>query len=146
MKKLVVLTVAAFLFAAVVPANAAARHTLPHRVKTLEGKVRALQTKVNRLDRFTHNCLAWDWAAIGWFGDDANETFGYMYVPDGAGAQPPFFTSALDIAPSPDTTAFYTPAIRPGCIRQVAARATAIRAELGGLSLANERRWRVRPR
>lgn len=145
MKKIVVLAVAAFLFAAVVPANAAARHTLPHRVKTLEGKVRALQTKVNRLHRFTHNCLAWDWAAIGWFGDP-NETFGYVYDPDGAGAQPPFFTSALDIAPSPDTTDFYVPAIRPGCIRQVAARATAMRAELGGLSLANERHSRVRPR
>ena len=145
MKKMLVLAVAAFLLAAVVPANAAARHTLPHRVSTLEGKVRALQTKVNRLHTFTHNCLAWDWAPIGWAGDPDGTT-GYMYDPDGSGAQPPFFTSALDIAPSPETTAFYAPAIRPGCLRQVAARASAMRAELDGLSLVDERYWRALPR
>jgi hypothetical protein len=145
MKKMVVLAVAAFLLAAVVPANAAARHTLPHRVSALEGKVRALQTRVNRLNAFTHNCLGWDWVAIGWFGD-ANETFGYTYDPDGAGAQTPFFTTALDVATSRDTTFFYAPAIRPRCLRQVAARTTAMRAELDGLSLSDERHWRARPR
>jgi hypothetical protein len=145
MKKMLVLAVAAFLLAAVVPANAAARHTLPHRVSTLEGKVRTLQTKVNRLHTFAHNCLAWNWVPIGWAGDP-NGTVGYMYDPDGAGAQPPFFTSALDVAPSPDTTFFYAPAIRPGCISQVRARASAMRTELDDLSLADERHWRVRPR
>ena len=145
MKKMLVLTVAAFLLAAVAPANAAARHTLPHRVSTLEGKVRALQMKVNRLHTFAHNCLAWDWVPIGWAGD-LNGASGYMYDPDGGGAQPPFFTTALDVAPSPETTAFYAPSIRPGCIRQVAARATTMRADLNGLSPANERHWRVLPR
>jgi hypothetical protein len=144
MKKMLVVAVAAFLLAAVVPANAAARHTLPHRVSTLEGKVRALQTKVNRLHTFTHNCLAWDWAPIGWAGDEPAS--GYMYDPDGNGAQPPFFTTALDIAPSPETTTFYAPTIRPACIRQVAVRTSAMRAELDGLSLADERHWRVLPR
>ena len=134
MKKAIVLVFAALLLAASLPAQASARHTLPHRVSALEAKVNGLQRKVNRLHAFAHNCLARDWAPIGWYGDERAGA-GYVFDNDGAGPATPFFTSALDIAASPQETAFYVATLDPGCLPRVAAAAAALRREawaLGG--------------
>src|SRR3712207_3146439 len=77
----------------VAPAEAA---TLTQRVRALETKVANLQTKVNRLHAFAHNCIAYDWWPLTSYGDweSGDATFGYLYDEgDGLG---PFLTTAID--------------------------------------------------
>jgi hypothetical protein len=112
-----VLVLAVFVLVLAAAPTASARHSLSHRVS-------ALETKVNALHKFTHNCLAADWVPIGWYGNES-QNWGYVFDNDGAGtAQAPFYTSALDIAPAPDQTAFVVAQVNPGCLSQIAARAS----------------------
>jgi hypothetical protein len=131
MRKAIVLASAALVLCAAVPADALARHTLAHRVRALETKVTALQTKVNALHRFTHNCLAWDWAPIAWYGNE-QAGFGYVFDNDGAGPAMPFYTTALDIAAVSTDTLFHVAVVNGGCLNQVAPPGSALRAELRG--------------
>jgi hypothetical protein len=132
MRKVVVLVAAALTLAVLVPAQADARHNIAHRVKVLEGKVKALQTRTNALYSFTHDCLAWDWVPLASYGDwtaPYNE-FGYDWrQPDGT----TFYTTALDYA-DPNSADFFAPAINPACRTQVATRAARLRAEVSELS------------
>ncbi len=134
MRKIVTLAAAAALVFAATPPSASARHTLAHRVSALETKVRTLQRKTTALRRFAHNCLAHDWAPIGWYGDAENGTAGYVFDNDAAGPQPPFLTSALDIASSPQETTFVVAIVNPSCLSQVARRSAALRSTASGFA------------
>lgn len=104
MKRMLVLALVAVIGAAL-PGEAAARHTLAHRVTALEKKVHALHT-------FAHNCLAADWVPIGWYGNEGAGV-GYMYDNDGANAtQAPFYTTALDVVAT----------VKVSCVGPIAAR------------------------
>ena len=127
MRKFLVLAAVALSVAVLSAPTASARHTLAHRVKTLE-------TKVNALTKFTNNCLAHDWAPIGWYGDAQNATAGYVYDNDGTGPQAPFFTSALDIAGSPQETTFVVATVNPSCLNQIARRTAGVRREVSGFA------------
>jgi hypothetical protein len=131
MRKTVILAAAALTLVVLVPAKADARHNIAHRVKALETKVTAVQRKVNALHTFTHNCLASDWAPIGWYGNEAMN-LGYVYDNDGAGAAAPFYTSALDIAP-PSAATFFIAIADANCLSQIRPRTTALKAELGAI-------------
>ncbi len=133
MRKLVLIVVAAASVIVLTAPSASARHTLAHRVSALQTKVSALQKKVNALHTFTHNCLARDWAPIGWYGDVEAGAFGYRYDNDGAGPQPEFFTSALDIAPSVAESTFVIAIVDSGCVSRIAARSVSATRELSAL-------------
>lgn len=133
MRKIAIVVAAGLAVASLVPAGAAARHNLAHRVSTLEAKVTALQRRTNALAKFTNDCIASDWVPIGWYGDETR-SLGYVFDNDGAGPLDPFYTSALDIASNAQQTAFYTVAVNPGCLGQVAARGTSLHAEVDTLS------------
>jgi hypothetical protein len=124
MKKVVVLVIAALALAVLMPAQASARHTLAHRVKVLEAKVKALRS-------FTHNCLGFDWVPIGWYGDFTNGTFGYLYDNDGAGPVAPFYTSALDVSGAPEQTTFIVAVVNPNCVSKIHARSAVLRRMAG---------------
>ena len=114
MKRMLVLALITVIGAAL-PGEAAARHTLAHRVTALEKKVNALHT-------FAHNCLAADWVPIGWYGNEGAGV-GYMYDNDGANpTQAPFYTTALDVAAAPAETAFVVASVKMSCVGQIAAR------------------------
>ena len=133
MRRIVLVVLATVSLAAIAAPAASARHTLAHRVSALESKVSALQRKVNNLHRFTHSCLAQDWIPIGWYGDFTAPfgEFGYEWrQPDGVTT---IYTTALDVAPNAEETAFYVATVNPSCLGQVAARATSLRMRLGAL-------------
>ncbi len=130
MRKLLLIAVAAASLTMLGAPSASARHTLAHRVSALQGKVSALQKKVNALHSFAHNCLARDWAPIGWYGDVQAGAYGYRYDNDGLGPQPEFFTSALDIAPSVDQSTFVIAIVDRGCVSKIAARTVSAAREL----------------
>jgi hypothetical protein len=124
-RRVLVLATLTAMLIALVPANAPARHTLPHRVSVLEAKVAALQKRVNALSNFTHNCLGWDWAPLTSYGD-SSLSVGYVFDNDGAGAQPPVYTTALDFTEVGDPVHAHVPVINPACVRSVA-RVAAVR-------------------
>ncbi len=135
MRRLVLLVLATLSLAVIVTPAASARHTLIHRVSTLESKVKALERKVNALHTFTHNCLASDWMPVGWYGDVTApfDEFGYVYDNDGPGAQAPFYTTALDIAPSVAESTFVIAIVDSGCVSRIAARSVSATRELSAL-------------
>lgn len=134
MRKIVTLAATVALVFAVTPPSGFARHTLAHRVSTLETKVKGLQRRTTALRKFAHNCLAYDWAPIGWYGDGQNGTAGYVFDNDGTGPEPPFFTSALDIASSPQETTFVVAIVNPNCLGQIARRTAALRRGSSGFA------------
>ncbi len=138
MKRVLVLAIVTAALVAVFPATAAARHTLPHRVRALEAKVVTLQKKVNALSTFTHNCLGWEWAPLTSYGDPS-ANLGYAFDNDGAGPQAPFYASALDFTDEGDTAHAHVPVINPACLRSVA-RVPAVR----GVESSRVARYAVR--
>ena len=102
MRKFVVLVVAAVLCAGFLPTQAAANHTLSHRVRLLEAEV-------DRLSAFVNNCLAWRVIPIGWYGDPERQS-GYVFSQD----DEVFLATALDVAPVSEAT-FFVAAVRPTC-------------------------------
>jgi hypothetical protein len=133
MRKFMLIVVAAASLTMLAPPSVSARHTVAHRVSALERKVSALQRKLNTLHTFTHNCLARDWAPIGWYGDVQAGAYGYVYDNDALGPQPEFYTSALDIAPSVAQSTFVIAIVDPGCVSKIAAPSVSAARELTAL-------------
>jgi hypothetical protein len=118
MRKIVILVAAVLTLAVLVPATADARHTLAHRVSTLESKVTKLQRDLRTL-RNRHNTLAQDVACItggvpvAQFG---GTTLGYVFDNDGAGAMAPFYTTALDVTAQGETPQAYFATMDAACL------------------------------
>lgn len=99
MKKILLLALAAVVVAALVPAQAEARHTLAHKVKILEAKMKCItRTPVTQ------------------FGTPAGDEFGYLWdnTDDDTGDLiAEFGTSAIDVDFGNNTPDFWIAAIKP---------------------------------
>jgi hypothetical protein len=100
--------------AALAPASASARHTLAHRVATLEGKVTTLRRDVRTLK--TQNAALTRDLACFTGGLPAAQYVGYVYDPDGGGPEAPGYTTALDVTGPGETPRGFLALIDGACL------------------------------
>ena len=120
---LAVAAVAGAMYVAAAPGGLQSAGPTQAQFKALKARVANLQTLVGRVKKESDveavvltQCLMHHVQAVDDYGDGANGTSGYSYTDPQQNSGQPFLTTALDLAPSSETSSqFYFLRVNPTC-------------------------------
>jgi hypothetical protein len=131
---LAIAAVAGVMYVAAAPGGLTRSGPTAAQFRALSKKVTALQKQVGAEKKLSTaeaavlaGCLLHHAQAVDQFGDGANGVFGYSWTDPQENGGQPYLTTALDLAPSSETTSdFYFLAVDPSCVADINSGSSAL--------------------
>jgi hypothetical protein len=124
---LAVAAVAGAMYVAAAPGGLRSAGPSRAQFKALKLRVTKLEKSVGQVKKLSvaealvlADCLMYHAQAVDDYGDGANKTYGYSYTDPQQNGGQPYLTTALDVAPSTETTSqFYFLGVNPACVSSI---------------------------